>query len=198
VGQAGEEGIKIWGNKFLIFLISVCVWCVVVFSHFFPPFPLSLLQCDGSNGACWEYDSWSLSRDVFIASFVLKSLSSISFFLAYHNYHPASAEEDAAEADIKPGARGAGVAAGDGGGAGGGGGWGAGWDGTAGAGWASEADADKWEYVGEERGGRERSGFVWFIILFVSVFKFVFLVLCFCSLCSMHSVHAGCATHTTK
>lgn len=58
-------------------------------------------QCDGSNGACWEYDSGSLARDVFIASFVLKSLSSISFFLAWHFYRPASAEEDAPEADLK-------------------------------------------------------------------------------------------------
>ena len=63
--------------------------------------PFLAFQCDGSNGACWEYDSWSLARDVFICSFVLKSLSSIAVVLAWHNYHPASAEEDAPEAVVK-------------------------------------------------------------------------------------------------
>ena len=60
-----------------------------------------LFQCDGSSGACWEYDSWSLASDVFIESFVLKSMSSISFFLAWYNYHPASAEEDAPESEVQ-------------------------------------------------------------------------------------------------
>lgn len=58
----------------------------------------SCLQCDGSNGACWEYNSARMSLDVFIASWVLKSLSTLSFFLAWYTYHPASAEADAPEA----------------------------------------------------------------------------------------------------
>eukprot|EP00048_Salpingoeca_helianthica_P024735 m.34917 g.34917 ORF g.34917 m.34917 type:complete len:709 (+) comp9560_c1_seq1:110-2236(+) len=54
-------------------------------------------KCDGSNGACWEYDSWLMARDVFIASWVLKSCSTISFFIAWRSYRPASPADDLPE-----------------------------------------------------------------------------------------------------
>lgn len=47
-------------------------------------------KCDGADGACWEYDSWLMARAVFVASFVLKACSTLSFFLAWWTYRPAS------------------------------------------------------------------------------------------------------------
>lgn len=54
-------------------------------------------KCDGTNGSCWEYDSWLMARDVFIASWVLKTCSTISFFLAWRSYNPTSPVDDLPE-----------------------------------------------------------------------------------------------------
>ena len=64
------------------------------------------MQCDGSNGACWEYDSKRMALNVFITSWVLKSLSTISFFLAWYTYVPSSPDADKAIADLEAAERG--------------------------------------------------------------------------------------------